>query len=270
MTGNYRVVLVLDGGENSLTIPLLCLNHLINQQVQLSNDSQFFNWIDVVVASGDATLLAALIAQNSPKLTLALNEFEKGVFRDKKTIATLISDHFQDETSLFGLKKHYSFVCADEEMNEPYFFSSTRQITAAANLKTVLKACVNDTGLNKKANWSSKQLAYAQLSMRNPIYHAANLASCLYHDESLIFISIGSGLSSEPTEEQIVVEEAHEKFEQEQKTHKNWHYVRFNPSIEKNISNEQLLANVRLYFETEKASMERLMRLMEMKTGRIL
>jgi hypothetical protein len=46
--------------------------------------------------------------------------------------------------------------------------------------------------------------------------------------------------------------------------------LRFNPIIEKGATKEQLVNGVLNYFETELTTMERLMRLMEMKSGRIL
>ena len=37
MTGNYRIVLVLDGGEHSLSIPVLGLNHIAEQHALFIN-----------------------------------------------------------------------------------------------------------------------------------------------------------------------------------------------------------------------------------------
>jgi hypothetical protein len=270
MTGNYRIVLVLDGGEHSLSIPVLGLNHIAEQHALFINDSKVFNWIDVAVGSGNATLLTALIAQNKSDLTKTVASLEHQIFTENKTIAGLLASYFQDETLLMDLKKHFSFVCHDKQMDEPYFFSSTRPTITNVSLNTVLKACVNDIALNRNANWGNKQLAYASLQMRNPIFHAANLANCLYHDESLIFLSIGSGLSTTPTEEQLLVEQQHEQFQNDVKLHKNWHYFRFNPIIENDYTKDQLISVVQHYFETEISAMERLMRLMEMKSGRIL
>lgn len=270
MTGNYRIVLVLDGGEHSLSIPVLGLNHIAEQHALFINDSKMFNWIDVAVGSGNATLLTALIAQNDSSLTKIVATLEQQIFNENTTIDGLLATCFQDEILLMDLKKHFSFVCHDKQMDEPYFFSSTRPTITNASLNTVLKACVNDASLNQNANWGNKQLAYASLQMRNPIFHAANLANCLYHDESLIFLSIGSGLSNDPTEEQLLVEQQHEHFHNEVKTHKNWHYFRFNPIIQKNFTKDQLISVVQHYFENEISTMERLMRLMEMKSGRIL
>ena len=270
MTGNYRIVLVLDGGEHSLSIPVLGLNHIAEQHALFINDSKMFNWIDVAVGSGNATLLTALIAQNDSSLTKIVATLEQQIFNENRTIDGLFATCFQDAILLMDLKKHFSFVCHDKQMDEPYFFSSTRPTITNASLNTVLKACVNDASLNQNANWGNKQLAYASLQMRNPIFHAANLANCLYHDESLIFLSIGSGLSNDPTEEQLLVEQQHEHFHNEVKTHKNWHYFRFNPIIQKNFTKDQLISVVQHYFENEISTMERLMRLMEMKSGRIL
>jgi hypothetical protein len=270
MTGNYRIVLVLDGGEHSLSIPVLGLNYIAEQHAVFTNDSKVFNWIDVAVGSGNSSLLTALIAQNRLNLTQLIATLEHQIFDENKSIEAILNAHFQDEVLLMDLKKHFSFVCHDVAMNEPYFFSSTRPTITNASLQTVLKACVNDSQLNQGANWGNKQLAYASLLMRNPIFHAANLANCLYHDESLIFLSIGSGLSNDPTEEQLLVEKEHERFQQEIKAHKKWHYFRFNPKVEKNFSKAQLIDCVQHYFETEIVAMERLMRLVELKSGRIL
>lgn len=270
MTGNYRIVLVMDGGEHSLSIPVLGLNYIAEQHALFINDSKMFNWIDVAVGSGNATLLTAFIAQNKNDLTKTIAALEYQIFTENKTISELLAEYFQDEMLLMDLKKHFSFVCHDKQMDEPYFFSSTRPTITSTPLNTVLKACVNDAALNHNTNWGNKQLAYASLQMRNPIFHAANLANCLYHDESLIFLSIGSGLSDDPTEEQQLVEQQHEHFCNEVKMHKNWHYFRFNPIIQKNYSKDKLVSVVQHYFETEITSMERLMRLMELKSGRIL
>lgn len=270
MTGSYRVVLVLDGGEHSLSIPVLGLNHIAEQHAALTNDAKVFNWIDVAVGSGNSALLTALIAQNKPNLTSDISTLVDQIFQQNLTISEIVAHHFQNEELLLDLKKHFSFVCQDVAMNEPYFFSSTRPTITNNAILDVIHACANDQVMNEKVKIGKRQLAYASLQMRNPIFHAANLANCLYHDESLIFISIGSGLAHDPTEEQLLVEREHEKFQQELKQHKNWHYLRFNPIIEKGDTKEQLVKGVLNYFETELTTMERLMRLMEMKSGRIL
>lgn len=270
MTGSYRVVLVLDGGEHSLSIPVLGLNHIADQHAALTNDAKVFNWIDVAVGSGNSALLTALIAQNKPNLTSEISTLVDQIFQQNLTISEIVYHHFQNEEMLRDLKKHFSFVCHDVVMNEPYFFSSTRPTITNNTILDVIHACANDLAMNKKVNTGKHQLAYASLQMRNPIFHAANLANCLYHEESLIFISIGSGLDHDPTEEQILVEREHEKFLHELKHHKKWHYIRFNPVVEKDDTKEQFVNRVLNYFETELTTMERLMRLMEMKSGRIL
>lgn len=271
MACDYRIILVLDGGADALLVPIVGLNYLANRTDYFEANNDFLRWIDVLVASGDSVLLAALLAENKSSLLHRTLEAERLYEQQNKGFSVGLADHFFEENMQLGqLKKHYSFMSYDVESDEPFIFSSTKPTLQNVSLNDVLKACIGNPLENQFVKLYNRKLANASTFIPSPIFQASNFANCLYHDDPLVFVSIGAGRAKEATNDDKLVESQHELFEKEIKSKRKWHYFRFNPCFSEDAGLDTKLAEIRAYFEHEAPNLDRLIRLMELKAGRIL
>jgi hypothetical protein len=157
-------------------------------------------------------------------------------------------------------------VSYDVEQDEPYLFSSVKPTIQQTLLYDVLKACTGDPLANQFMKLHHRKLANASYFVPTPIAYAARMAHCLYQDDALIFVSIGN----QANQEAPFIEKQHEQFKADLKKYPNWHYFRFAPNVPENGSYEAKLEAIRAYFNDQVYPIDRLLRLMELKAGRIL
>lgn len=271
MTCTYRIVLIMDGGSDALLVPIVGLNALARRIHTVDVDRSLVNWLDLLVASGDSVLLASLLAQKQISFHDELEMLERLLpHQNNGYNSSMIQALFNEEDSLYSLKKHFLFMTYDVDADELFHFSDSRPTQQALLLSSVLKACMGNPNEQQFVKLGYRRLMNASTFVPNPVLQAINYANCLYQEDSIVLISIGSGRHKNNDLEQQFAENSEKQALEELKSHKKWHYFRFNPEFEPNDSLETKIVKTRSYFENEAPTMDRLFRLMEIKAGRLV
>lgn len=271
MSCNYRIVLVTDGGSDALLVPIVGLSALSRRIHAVDIDRSLYNWIDLVVASGDSVLLASLLAKHQISLIEELGALEKLLqYQNNGYSKEMVSRLFDEEDTLFSLRKHFLFLTYDVDSDELFQFSDSRPTQQSIKLDSVLKACMGNPNEQQFIKLGYRRLMNASQFAPNPILQAMHYADCLYQEDSVVIVSIGSGKHRDSDLEQQFSEQARLEFEQQVRNHKKWHYFRFNPEFERDDSMETKIEKTRTYFEDEAPNMDRLLHLMEIKSGKLV
>lgn len=271
MTCNYRIILVTDGGTDALLVPIVGLNALARRIHSVDVDQSLINWLDLLVASGDSVLLASLLAQKKISFHDELEMLERLLpHQNNGYNLEMIRALFDEGDSLFSLKKHFLFMTFDVDADELYSFSDSRPTQQAIRIDAMLKACMGNPNEQQFVKLGYRRLMNASSFVPNPIMQAFHYADCLYQDDSVVLVSIGSGKHQKLDLEQRFAEEAAKEAMEELKNHKKWHYFRFNPEFELEDDLETKITKTRSYFENEAPTMDRLFRLLEMKAGKLV
>lgn len=271
MSCNYRIVLVTDGGSDALLVPIVGLSALSRRIHAVDIDKSLYNWIDLLVASGDSVLLASLLAKQEISLIEELGALEKLLrYQNNGYSKEMVSRLFDEEDTLFALRKHFLFLTYDVDSDELFQFSDSRPTQQSIKLDSVLKACMGNPNEQQFIKLGYRRLMNASQFAPNPILQAMHYADCLYQDDSVVIVSIGSGKHKDADLEQQFSEQAQVQFEEEVRNHKKWHYFRFNPEFEREDTMETKVEKTRNYFEDEAPNMDRLLRLMEIKSGKLV
>jgi hypothetical protein len=266
MSCNYKIVLVLDGGQDALLVPIVGLNYLEKRIDRDTLEQSVFSWIDLVVASGDSVLLGSLIAQGNSEVLNGSIDLERFLKHQNHGISdALTNNYFDNEVRLLDLKKHFNFLSFDIDTDEVYSFTDTNAMQQLLPVNTVLKACMSSPDKNQFVKLGFRHLTNISSFLPNPILQASHMASCLYSENPLLIISIGSGHHKNADEEQKYSESVEALFKNQYRQFKNWHYFRFNPEFEPTDSMVMKINKTYRYFENENGLMDRLLRLMELR-----
>lgn len=266
MTCNYKIVLVLDGGKDSLLVPIIGLNHLSKRVDTDSLEKSLFNWLDLIVASGDSVLLASILSQkNSDVLskTLKLEDFIK--YQNQGSESDFAEHFFSPEVKLRDLKTHYNFLSYDIDTDEVYQFSDIIPTQQGMSVHSMLKACMSNPTKNQFVKLGFRHLISASEFIPNPILQASHFTRCMYQENPIVIVSIGSGLHDTDDIEQEFSKNVEDLFKKELTSKRNWHYFRFNPTFEANDSIVMKINKTYRYFEDQTQQIDRLIRLMEIR-----
>jgi hypothetical protein len=271
MSCSYRIVLVTDGGLDALLVLVVGLSALLRRVHSVDIDKSLYNWIDLLVASGDSVLLASLLAKHQISLFEELAALEKLLkYQNNGYSKEMVSLLFNEEDTLYALRKHFLFMTYDVDSDELFHFSDSRPTQQSIKIDSVLKACMGNPNQQQFIKLGYRRLMNASQFAPNPILQAMHYADCLYQEDSVVIVSIGSGKHRDADLEQQFSEQAHLEFEDEIRKYKKWHYFRFNPEFERNDSLEEKIEKTRSYFENQAPAMDRLLHLMEIKSGKLV
>jgi hypothetical protein len=269
MTCNYKIVLVLDGGKDSLLVPIIGLNHLARRIDQDALEKSLFNWL--VVASGDSTLLGSLLAQgNSDILTKALKLEDFVRFQNSGSNDEVAKLFFDDDIKLRDLKTHYNFLSYDIDTDEVYQFCDILPTQQGMSINSMLKACMSNPSENQFVKLGFRHLISASSFVPNPILQASHFTRCLYQENPIVILSIGSGLHTQDDVEQEYSENVEALFKKELVGRRNWHYFRFNPTFEQTDSTVMKINKTYRYFEEQAHQIDRLIRLMDIRSQGVM
>ena len=110
MSCSYRIVLVTDGGSDALLVPIVGLSALSRLIHAVDIDKSLYNWIDLLVASGDSVLLASLLAKQEISLIEELGVLEKLLrYQNNGYSKEMVSHLFNEDDTLYALRKHFLF-----------------------------------------------------------------------------------------------------------------------------------------------------------------
>jgi hypothetical protein len=271
MTCNYKIVLVLDGGRDSLLVPIIGLNHLSKRVDPDALEKSLFNWLDLIVASGDSVLLASILAQkNSDVLskTLKLEDFIH--YQNQGAESDFANYFFHADVKLRDLKTHYNFLSYDIDTDEVFQFSDIIPTQQGMSVHSMLKACMSNPAKNQFVKLGFRHLISASEFVPNPILQASHFTRCLYQENPIVIVSIGSGLHEENDLEQEFSKNVEELFKKELTTKRNWHYFRFNPTFEACDSIVMKINKTYRYFEDQAQQIDRLIRLMDIRKNGVI
>lgn len=271
MTCHYRIVLTLDGGADALLVPIVGLSALCNRINTVDVEQSLIHWTDLIVASGDSVLLAALLAQNNLTLSNELEILKQLMpHQNNGYNPEMVNALFKETDTLQTLRKHYMFMTYDVDMDELFSFSDNRPTQQSLKLSPVLKACMGNPNEQQFVKLGYRRLMNASTFVPNPVVQAVYYANCLYQDDSVVLVSIGSGKHAGNSLEEEFVRTAENEVLNELKNHRKWHYFRFNPEFEAEDDLTTKIAKTRAYFEREAPTMDRLFHLLEIKSGKLI
>jgi len=134
MSCNYRIVLVTDGGSDALLVPIVGLSALSRRIEAVDIDRSLYNWIDLLVASGDSVLLASLLAKQEISLIEELGALEKLLrYQNNGYSKEMVSRLFDEDDTLFALRKHFLFMTYDVDSDELFQFYIAGQHSNPSN-----------------------------------------------------------------------------------------------------------------------------------------
>lgn len=271
MRCNYRVVLVTDGGSDALLVPIVGLSALAKRIHSVDLEKSLHNLLDLLVASGDSVLLASLLAKEESIFTGKFDEIERFLrYQNNGYCKEMVEKLFHEEDTLLTLRKHFLFMSYDVDSDELFSFSDCRPTQQSLKIDSMLKACMGNPSEKQFIKLGYRRLMNACQFAPNPILQAMHYASCLYENDSVVMLSIGSGKHVDSDLEQQFSEEAEQAFKEQLKDYKKWHYFRFNPEFNRDDTLEQKIAKTEAYFENEAPTMDRLFHLMEIKSGKFV
>jgi hypothetical protein len=261
----------MDGGQDALLVPIVGLNALASRIHTIDVDQSLINWLDLLVASGDSVILASLLAKKEVTFHSEFEMLERLLPHQNNGFnREMFEMLFNDSDTLYSLKKHFLFMTYDVDSDELFQFTDSRPTQQSIRLDAMLKACMGNPNEQQFYKLGFRRLMNASSFVPNPVQQAYHYADCLYHEDSVVIVSIGSGKHRNEDMEQKFARIADEQVQEEMKKHKKWHYFRFNPEFEPKDDLQTKIEKTRIYFESEAPNMDRLFRLMELKAGRLV
>lgn len=263
MSCTYRIILCFDGGPRSLEAPVLTLNYLQDRFFDAAGERFTFSWVDLSVGYGESNILPLLLAACPDRFHVFIKSLAAQMAM-KGPLQMSWSDHPCMKYNFRDLQKHVLLTHHDLLTGKLIPLTTTSPYQDSMRVDALLDRFVRRelTDITNTGQRTADDLVF------NPIQHAVNLATCLYPDDSLVFISFGTQARKLATK--ITSELDHLHLQEQARQNKKLHYFRIAPPIDPACTFMENKKNVETFLEQEIPSVDRLYRLMEIKAGRLL
>lgn len=283
MTCKYRVVVAIDGGGKKGLIPLRFLSFLEAQLNEYMPQTHLSSWVDLYSGTSTSAIIAGALAVSGGSRThypsdmteLYLQRghhfFDSQKSRHSVHPLNYMLEHFYGDLTLSQIRKHFLFVSYDLDGDEPFLFTDSQHHIQSIPISRMMQACCASPGFLEAVMIGNKRLADGMLTTKNPSFLAFQYARVFYPDDPIVLLSIGTGKGLLPTPEDIQAEEQHNKMLELAKNDSKLIYFRFDPEVEApDPTMEQLIEATDVYIDDSRATIDRLLHLMEIKAGRLL
>jgi hypothetical protein len=263
MTCSYRIIVCFDGGPRSLEVPVVSLNYIRNKFNASSGNRFTFEWVDVIVSYGESNVLSLLLAKSPTRFQSDLNQLLDAFQANRSLVQSRYNDYFADST-LRDLERHVLLNYHDGKRGLLHSISTLSPYQEGKRLSELVSCFIRSEEVHDIDIAMPNENTY----FVNPIQQAVNLANCLYPDDSLVILSIGSQMRN--LSSNVTTELAHIQMREQLRRERRVHYFRLSLPFEPNVSFEDNKRNMESFLDKEWHLVDRLFRLMELKAGRLL
>ena len=290
----YRVVLSIDGGGIKGVVPLVILDHIVENFKAIGKNVVIPDLVDLFAGSSTGSVICAALMhkERSGKqqfkvqdvLQLYLQkgshifkkEFSEFYNRGNNPLKVVLQSNF-GATMLSDLFPDFMFLSFDLVENEPYLFTKNSSDIAEVSVAEALIASTAVPGYYPPIKMRQYELADGMLACKNPGKYAYNYAKLCYPGETVLMISLGSGYRIEDRNDWVEDEvcRAHEYLSNISQVDRDFYYLRLQPELKRassdidDTSEENLKALVddTLDFIHSTGHFGRLFELMKIKFG---
>jgi hypothetical protein len=246
-----------------LETPVISLNYIREKFNYLAGDRFSFEWVDLTVSYGESNILSLLLAKSPSSFHADLINLTGAFQTDQSLSKGSIENNFSDAT-MRDLQKHVLLNYHDGKNGALNSISTLSPYQEGKRLQDLYSQFIRP----EKVKGKNRDWLEAYNYSMNPIQQAVNLAYCLYPEDSLVIISIGSQMKQ--LSSKITTELEHLQMREQLRGDKKAHYFRLSPPYEPDQSFEENNAGVETFLDKELHSVDRLFRLMEIRAGRLL
>lgn len=256
-TCGYRVVLSIDGGGIRGIIPLIMLDHIVENFRVIGHEVLIPDLVDLFVGTSTGTIISSGLMLKNPDgsmkysvrdmLNMYMNRghqiFNKSSGNSSHRYVypfRLVLESSFGNYRMSDLKHNYMFVSYDLVENSPYFFKNNTEEQNATELSEVIMACSAVPGYFPPVRYRDRELADGMLTAKNPTKHAYEYARELFPNDKLLVVSLGTGSCVTKKADWIDSEvvKTHSYMKKQMDFDQNLIYVRLQPDLL--IANESI------------------------------
>lgn len=251
-TKNYKVVLSIDGGGIKGIVPLVILDHIVENFKAIGKRVSIPDLVDLFAGSSTGSIICAALMQKSRSgkslfqvrdvLNLYLHkgnhifkkEFSESYNRSNNPLKVVLQHNF-GQTLLSDLYPDYMFLSFDLKSNEPYIFSKKSSDISEVTLAEALMASTAVPGYYPPIKMRQYELADGMLACKNPSRYAYNYAKLIYPNETVLLVSIGTGFKKNERDSWIEdeVNKTHEFMTNIAQIDRDFYYLRLQPELKR-------------------------------------
>lgn len=252
----YKVVLTIDGGGIKGIVPLVILDHIIENFRAIGKRVIVPDLVDLFAGSSTGSVICAALMQKKRNgkiqfsarnvLDLYLNkgsqifkkEFSESYNRANNPLKIVLQSNFGN-TLLSDLYPDYMFLSYDLNSNEPYIFSKKSSDTTEVTVAEALIASTAVPGYYPPIKMRQYELADGMLACKNPSKYAYNYAKLIYPNETVLMVSLGTGYKKNEKNDWIEdeVNKTHEFMTNISQIDRDFYYLRLQPELKRANSN---------------------------------
>jgi patatin-like phospholipase/acyl hydrolase len=290
----YRVVLSIDGGGIKGIVPLVVLDHIVENFKAIGKHVVIPDLVDLFAGSSTGSIICAALMNKNRKgkqqyevkdvLQLYLNkgpmifkkEFSEYYNRGNNPLKVVLQHNF-GKTLLSDLNPEFMFLSYDLVENEPYLFSKKSSDIVEVSVAEALMASTAIPGYYPPIKMRQYELADGMLACKNPGKFAYNYAKLSFPGENVLMVSLGTGFKKEDKKDWIETDvcNAHEYLTNICQIDRNFYYLRLQPELKRASSdiddtseeNMKALVDDTLEYINTTAHFGRLFDLMKIKLG---
>ncbi len=247
---NYKVVLSIDGGGIKGLVPLVVLDHIVENFAAIGKQIVIPDLVDLFAGSSTGSVIcAALMNKNRNgsmqfKVTDVLNlyldkgnqifrkEFSDSYNRIHNPLKVVLQRNF-GSTMLADLYPEFLFLSYDLNSNQPYIFSKKSSDIAEITVAEALIASTAIPGYFPPIKMRQYELADGMLASKNPSKFAYNYAKLIYPNDTVLMVSLGTGYKKGEKTDWIddEVNYTHEYMTNISQIDKDFYYIRIQPEL---------------------------------------
>jgi len=246
----YKVVLTIDGGGIKGIVPLVILDHIIDNFKAIGRKVIVPDLVDLFAGSSTGSVICAALMQKKRNgkvqfkvrdvLNLYLNkgpqifkkEFSESYNRANNPLKVVLQSNF-GHTLLSDLYPDYMFLSYDLNANEPYIFSKKSSDISEVTVAEALIASTAVPGYYPPIKMRQYELADGMLACKNPSRYAYNYAKLIYPNETVLMVSLGTGFKKNEKNDWIEdeVNKTHEFLTNISQIDRDFYYLRLQPEL---------------------------------------
>lgn len=290
----YRVVLSIDGGGIKGIVPLVILDHIVENFKAIGKKIIIPDLVDMFAGSSTGSVICAslmhkdrsgkqqykvkdvmnLYLQKGPQIFK--KEFSEFYNRGNNPLKVVLQSNF-GATMLSDLTPDFMFLSFDLVENEPYIFSKHSSDLGEVTVAEAMIASTAVPGYYPPIKMRQYELADGMLACKNPAKFAYNYAKLCYPGETIMMISLGTGFKENEPKDWVEDEvcKTDEFLTNISQIDRDFYYLRLQPELKRASSdiddtspeNLKALVDDTLEFIHSTAHFGRLFDLMKIKLG---
>lgn len=248
----YKVVLSIDGGGIKGIVPLVILDHIVENFKGIGKKVIIPDLVDLFAGSSTGSVICAALMhkKRNGKVQFKANdvlqmyltkgnqifkkEFSESYNRANNPLKVVLQSNF-GQTLLSDLQPDFMFLSFDLRSNEPYIFSKKSSDISEVTVAEALIASTAVPGYYPPIKMRQYELADGMLACKNPSRYAYNYAKLIYPNEKVLMISLGTGFKKSEKDSWIEdeVNKTHEFMTNICQIDRDFYYLRLQPELKR-------------------------------------